>query len=462
MSSDQFLGNADIQTIDALYQQYKQDPDSLDISWKRFFEGFEFQNESYPVLPDGSRMNAVTSKEFKVISLINAYRTRGHLFTKTNPVRERRKYNPTLAIENFGLTAADLEETFHAGTDVGLGDAKLKDIIAHLENSYCQSIGVEFMYIREPERVEWLRSKIEAVNKPKYSKEEKKNIFEMTSKASLFEQYIHKKFVGQKRFSVEGCEAVVPAMDYVVKKGAEMGIEEFVIGMAHRGRLNVLTNILEKPQEEVFREFAGVEFEGDMDGDVKYHLGYSRDITVNGHNVHVTLCPNPSHLEAVNPVVEGLTRAKIDHYLHDEKKIVPILVHGDAAIAGQGIVYEVVQMALLDGYRTGGTIHIVTNNQVGFTTNYLDARSSTYCTDVAKTTLCPVFHVNADDVEAVITAMQWALEYREKYNMDVFIDLLGYRKYGHNEGDEPKFTQPSLYKHIASHLSLRELYLKQL
>ena len=462
MSVDQFIGNVDIQTIDALYHQYKEDPYSLDLSWRRFFEGFEFQNESYPVLPDGSRMNAVTSKEFKVISLINAYRTRGHLFTKTNPVRERRKYTPTLSIENFGLSAADLEETFHAGTDVGLGDAKLKDIIAHLENSYCQSIGVEFMYIRDPERVEWLRSKIEAVQKTKYSKEEKKKIFEMTSKASLFEQYIHKKFVGQKRFSVEGCEAVVPAMDYIVKKGAEMGVQEFVIGMAHRGRLNVLTNILEKPQEEVFREFEGVEFEGDMDGDVKYHLGYSRDITVNGNNVHVTLCPNPSHLEAVNPVVEGLTRAKIDHYLNDEKKIVPILVHGDAAIAGQGIVYEIVQMALLDGYRTGGTIHIVTNNQVGFTTNYLDGRSSTYCTDVAKTTLCPVFHVNADDVEAVITSMQWALEYREKYNMDVFVDLLGYRKYGHNEGDEPKFTQPTLYKQIASHLSLRELYLKQL
>lgn len=462
MSSEQYLGNADIQTIDALYNQYKQDPESLDISWRRFFEGFEFQNESYPVLPDGSRLNAVTSKEFKVINLINAYRTRGHLFTKTNPVRERRKYSPTLSIENFGLTAADLEETFHAGTDIGLGDTKLKDIIAHLENSYCQSIGSEFMYIRDPERVEWLRSKIEAVNKPKYSKEDKKKIFEMTSKASLFEQYIHKKFVGQKRFSVEGCEAVVPAMDYIVKKGAEMGVEEFVIGMAHRGRLNVLTNILEKPQEEIFREFEGVEFEGNMDGDVKYHLGYSRDITVNGHNVHVTLCPNPSHLEAVNPVVEGLTRAKIDHYLKDEKKIVPILVHGDAAIAGQGIVYEVIQMALLDGYRTGGTIHIVTNNQVGFTTNYLDARSSIYCTDVAKTTLCPIFHVNADDVEAVITTMQWALEYREKYNMDVFIDLLGYRKYGHNEGDEPKFTQPTLYKHIAAHPDLRALYYKQL
>ncbi len=462
MSSEQYLGNADIQTIDALYNQFKQDPESLDISWRRFFEGFEFQNESYPVLPDGSRLNAVTSKEFKVINLINAYRSRGHLFTKTNPVRERRKYSPTLAIENFGLTTADLEETFHAGTDIGLGDVKLKDIIAQLENSYCQSIGSEFMYIRDPERVEWLRSKIEAVHKPKYSKEEKKKIFEMTSKASLFEQYIHKKFVGQKRFSVEGCEAVVPAMDYIVKKGAEMGVEEFVIGMAHRGRLNVLTNILEKPQEEIFREFEGVEFEGNMDGDVKYHLGYSRDITVNGHNVHVTLCPNPSHLEAVNPVVEGLTRAKIDHYLKDEKKIVPILVHGDAAIAGQGIVYEVIQMALLDGYRTGGTIHIVTNNQVGFTTNYLDARSSIYCTDVAKTTLCPIFHVNADDVEAVITTMQWALEYREKYNMDVFIDLLGYRKYGHNEGDEPKFTQPTLYKHIAAHPDLRALYYKQL
>lgn len=456
------MGNADIQTIDALYNQFKQDPESLDISWRRFFEGFEFQNESYPVLPDGSRLNAVTSKEFKVINLINAYRSRGHLFTKTNPVRERRKYSPTLAIENFGLTTADLEETFHAGTDIGLGDAKLKDIITHLENSYCQSIGSEYMYIRDPERLEWLRSKIEAVHKPKYSKEEKKKIFEMTSKASLFEQYIHKKFVGQKRFSVEGCEAVVPAMDYIVKKGAEMGVEEFVIGMAHRGRLNVLTNILEKPQEEIFREFEGVEFEGNMDGDVKYHLGYSRDITVNGHNVHVTLCPNPSHLEAVNPVVEGLTRAKIDHYLKDEKKIVPILVHGDAAIAGQGIVYEVIQMALLDGYRTGGTIHIVTNNQVGFTTNYLDARSSIYCTDVAKTTLCPIFHVNADDVEAVITTMQWALEYREKYNMDVFIDLLGYRKYGHNEGDEPKFTQPTLYKHIAAHPDLRALYYKQL
>jgi 2-oxoglutarate dehydrogenase E1 component len=264
---------------------------------------------------------------------------------------------------------------------------------------------------------------------------------------------------------VEGCEAVVPAMDYIVRHGADLGVQELVIGMAHRGRLNVLTNIMGKPQEQVFAEFEGLEYDedGTFDGDVKYHYGYSNDIkTASGNEVHLTLCPNPSHLEAVNPVVEGLTRAKIDHYLNSEDKILPVLVHGDAAIAGQGIVYEIVQMALLKGYRTGGTIHIVTNNQVGFTTNYLDGRSSTYCTDVAKTTLCPVFHVNADDVEAVINTMKIALEYRMKFKMDVFVDLLGYRKYGHNEGDEPKFTQPSLYKMIASHPSLREIYLNQL
>jgi 2-oxoglutarate dehydrogenase E1 component len=321
------------------------------------------------------------------------------------------------------------------------------------------------MYIRDPERVQWIRERIEAREKSKFTTEEKKQFLEMVSEATLFEQYIQRKFVGQKRFSVEGCEVLIPAMDYMVRKGGDMGVKEFVIGMAHRGRLNVLTNIMGKPQEQVFAEFEGVEYEEDstFDGDVKYHYGYSNDVvTSNGNKVHLTLCPNPSHLEAVDPVITGLTRAKIDHYLGTEDSIVPVCIHGDAAVAGQGIVYEVVQMALLDGYRAGGTVHIVTNNQVGFTTNYLDARSSTYCTDVAKTTLSPVFHVNADDVEAVIETMKIALEYRMKFKMDVFIDLLGYRKYGHNEGDEPKFTQPSLYKLIASHPSLREIYLKQL
>ncbi len=468
MDNHSYVGNSDVSAIDALYQQYKQNPESVDISWKRFFEGFEFRMTEFDALPTGGSGTAVSgemAKEFKVINLINAYRQRGHLFTETNPVRERRKHTPTLDLEHFGLVDSDLDIVFQAGAEVGIGPAKLRDIIAHLKDCYCKHIGIEYMYVRDPQRVLWLRERIEQVNKPKFDTEEKKQFLEMASKASLFEQYVHRKFVGAKRFSVEGCEAVVPAMDYVVRHGGDMGVKEFVIGMAHRGRLNVLTNIMGKPQEQVFAEFEGLEYdeESNFDGDVKYHYGYSNDITtVNGNDVHLTLCPNPSHLEAVNPVVEGLSRAKIDHYLNSEDKIVPVLVHGDAAVAGQGIVYEVVQMALLDGYRTGGTIHIVTNNQVGFTTNYLDGRSSTYCTDVAKTTLCPVFHVNADDVEAVIETMKIALEYRMRFHMDVFVDLLGYRKYGHNEGDEPKFTQPTLYKLIASHPSLREIYLKQL
>jgi 2-oxoglutarate dehydrogenase E1 component len=462
-----YLGNADVNTMEDLYKKYQQDPQSVDASWRHFFDGFNFKNTSFDTLPGAadSTLGKNIRKEFQVVDLINAYRTRGHLFTETNPVRERRHHTPTLDLVHFGLSEADMEVVFQAGSEIGIGPAKLKDIIAHLKESYCRHIGVEYMYIRDPLRQRWIQERLEVVEKRKFSKEEKAQIFEMVNKATTFEQYIQKKFIGQKRFSVEGCEALVPAMDYIVREGADMGVKEFVIGMAHRGRLNVLTNIMGKPQRQVFTEFDGVQFDGDVDfdGDVKYHLGYSTDVkTVNGNEVHLTLCPNPSHLEAVNPVVEGLTRSKIDLYLKDESKIVPVLVHGDAAIAGQGIVYEVVQMAGLDGYRTGGTIHIVTNNQVGFTTNYLDGRTSTYCTDVAKTTLCPVFHVNADDVEAVITTMQIALEYRMRWNKDVFVDLLGYRKYGHNEGDEPKFTQPTLYKLIQSHPSLREIYLNQL
>jgi len=469
MDASSYLSGSDLNAIETLYRQYQQDPSSVDSSWQRFFEGFEFQRAEFAPMPSGDGLSGAMSseviKEFKVINLINGYRQRGHLFTETNPVRERRKHLPTLDLEHFGLTDADLDSIFQAGSEVGLGAAKLRDILAHLKACYCKHIGVEYTYVRTPERIQWIRERIEAVKKPAFSTEEKKQFLEMASKASLFEQYIHRKFVGAKRFSVEGCEAMVPAMDYMVRTGGDMGVKEFVIGMAHRGRLNVLTNIMGKPQEQVFAEFEGLEFDDEesFDGDVKYHYGYSNDVvTPAGNQVHLTLCPNPSHLEAVNPVVEGLTRAKIDNYLNSEDKIVPVLVHGDAAIAGQGIMYEIVQMALLDGYRTGGTIHIVTNNQVGFTTNYLDGRSSTYCTDVAKTTLCPVFHVNADDVEAVIETMKIALEYRMKFHMDVFIDLLGYRKYGHNEGDEPKFTQPTLYKLIASHPSLREIYMNQL
>ena len=284
------------------------------------------------------------------------------------------------------------------------------------------------------------------------------------SQAVVFEQFLHKKFVGQKRFSLEGGEALIPALDAIIELGANEGIEEFVVGMAHRGRLNVLANIFNKTYDAIFSEFEGKEYEDNLfDGDVKYHLGYSSDVvTDNGKQVKLTLSPNPSHLEAVDPVVQGIAKSKIDDYLHSADKIAPILIHGDASIAGQGIVYEVLQMAQLDAYHTGGTIHIVINNQIGFTTNYLDGRSSTYCTDVAKVTLCPVFHVNGDDVEAVVHTIKLALEYRNKFKKDVFVDLLCYRKYGHNEGDEPRFTQPILYKAIAKHKNPREIYLDRL
>lgn len=459
MDKHSYLSNADGAVIEDYYQRYINDPESVSEGWKKFFEGFEFARKNYDTdVPENF------NKEFKVLDLINGYRTRGHLFTKTNPVRARRTYRPTLDIENYGLEQADLETVFQAGNEVGIGPAKLKDIIDHLQQTYCDSIGVEYMYIRKPEEVAWIREKIELKNRPKFSEKEKKHILHKLNQAVVFEKFLHTKFVGQKRFSLEGNEALIPALDAVVEKGADIGIKEFIIGMAHRGRLNVLANIFNKTYEKIFSEFEGKEYEDNLfDGDVKYHLGYSCDVkTDNGHDVHMTLAPNPSHLETVGPVVEGITRSKLDTYLKDEKKIVPIIIHGDAAIAGQGVVYEVVQMAQLDGYRVGGTLHIVVNNQIGFTTNYIDGRSSTYCTDVAKVTLSPVLHVNGDDVEAVIQAIQFAIEYRQTFHKDVFIDILGYRKYGHNEGDEPKFTQPLLYKAIGKHKNPRDLYLDKL
>jgi 2-oxoglutarate dehydrogenase E1 component len=462
MDKVSYVGNADVNAIDHLYKMYQQDPESVDIGWKKFFEGFDFARTNYE---DGGEIPENFQKEFKVINLINGYRSRGHLFTKTNPVRERRKYSPTLSIENFGLEESDLNTVFQAGEQVGIGAATLRDIIHHLELTYCQSIGIEFAYMRDPERIDWFINKIEIANRPKFDKERKINIFKKLNQATNFEAFLGKKFVGQKRFSIEGGEALIPALDTLVHKGSDLGVEYFVMGMAHRGRLNTLTNIFAKRPRDIFSEFEGKEFDSIeyFDGDVKYHQGFTSHVTLaNGKNIGVTLAPNPSHLEAVNTVVEGISRAKVDHVLHDENKICPVLIHGDAAVAGQGIVYETIQMAHLDGYRTGGTIHIVVNNQVGFTTNYLDGRSSTYCTDVAKTTLCPVFHVNGDDIEAVVTTIEIAIEYRQQFNRDIFIDLLCYRKYGHNEGDEPKFTQPSLYNLIAKHPNPKDIYFDQL
>lgn len=462
MEKISYIANAEPNAIENLYLTYKNNPSSVDLSWQKFFEGFEFAQTNYDTsaeIPDEVR------KEFSVINLINAYRQRGHLFTKTNPVRERRKYTPTLDIENFGLESADLGKTFQAGSEVGLGAVTLQTIIDHLQATYCQSIGIEHVYMRHPNRIAWLRQRIELSQRPKLDAPRKLSIFKKLTEAVTFEAFLAKKFVGQKRFSIEGGEALIPALDALVYKGAELGIAYFVMGMAHRGRLNTLANIFNKKPRDIFSEFEGKEFDFDatFDGDVKYHQGFTSHITLdNGTQVGLTLSPNPSHLEAVNTVVEGIARAKIDHVLQDERKICPVLIHGDAAIAGQGIVYETIQMSQLDGYRVGGTLHIVVNNQVGFTTNYMDGRSSTYCTDVAKTTLSPVFHVNGDDVEAVVQSIEIAIAYRQEFHRDVFIDLLCYRKYGHNEGDEPKFTQPKLYEAILKHPNPKKIYQEQL
>ena len=465
-----YLSNADSAYVDGLYQSYKQDPQSVDFGWQKFFEGFDFgQNAGGTTSSVGEATPEHVLKEINVLNMINGYRDRGHLFTHTNPVRERRKYYPGKELETFGLAEADMNTVFNAGVEVGLGPATLKDIRQLVEDTYCRSIGAEFKYIRNPEKIKWLQDRMEADrNMPKFSLDTKKRILNKLNDAVAFENFLGTKFLGQKRFSLEGAESLIPALDSVIEKGADIGIQEFVIGMAHRGRLNVLTNIMGKSYKSVFSEFEGKTYADDPEvnfgGDVKYHLGFSSEVKTNdGKSVHLSLAPNPSHLETVDPIVEGMVRSKIDFkYDGDSSKIAPIIIHGDAAIAGQGVVYEVTQMSKLDGYKTGGTVHIVINNQIGFTTNYKDARSGTYCTDVAKITSSPVFHVNGDDAEAVVYAINLAVEYRQKYKTDVFIDLLCYRRFGHNEADEPKFTQPLLYKIIEKHPNPKEVYAKKL
>ena len=462
MDKYSFLNAAHTAHFAELYDQYLINPDSVEPSWRAFFQGFDFgmEQQADVEIPED------VLKEFRVVKLIDAYRGSGHLFTKTNPVRRRRQYSPTLDIKNFGLDQDDLTTVFSAGDIIGIGAATLADIIIHLERIYCESIGMEYMYIRHPERVNWIQKWINKNgNHPKFNNDQKKQILKKLNEAVTFEQFLHTKYVGQKRFSLEGGESLIPALDALIETAALDGVEQFVVGMAHRGRLNTLTNIFGKSATDIFSEFDGKDYEEEVfDGDVKYHLGWtSNRMTDSGLWVNLNIAPNPSHLEAVNAVVEGIARAKQDRtYADQPNKVMPILIHGDAAIAAQGIVYEVVQMAQLDGYKTGGTIHIVVNNQIGFTTNYLDGRSSTYCTDVGKATLSPVLHINADDVEAVVHAMHFAVAYRNRFKRDVFIDLLGYRKYGHNEGDEPRFTQPKLYKAISNHKNPRDLYAEKL
>lgn len=472
-----FLNTIHAQLIDDLYEQYRKYPDALEPSWKAFFQGFDFALENYGdegyisengqpsvVVQQVSNSNIPDEirKEFLVMNLIEAYRSRGHLFTKTNPVRDRRTYSPTLSIENFGLSTADLNTKFNCAIEIGLKEATtLQNIINRLETIYCNSIGVEYMHIDNVEEKKFIRDFLQQnENKPQLSSQQKIEILRKLNQAVVFENYLNTKFVGQKRFSLEGNESLIPALDQLIIKSAKLGVQEVVLGMAHRGRLNVLTNIFGKSYKQIFSEFEGKEFEEDVfSGDVKYHLGVTNHIkTSDNKDIIINLVPNPSHLETVASLAEGITRAKIDNIYKDSKKVLPIVIHGDGAIAGQGIVYEVAQMMTLDGYKTGGTIHIVVNNQVSFTTNYLDARSAIYSTDIAKVTSSPVMHINADDAEAVVHSLHLAAEFRARFGKDVYIDLLGYRKYGHNEGDEPKFTQPKLYKAISKHQNPKEIY----
>ncbi|MCH2298851.1 MAG: thiamine pyrophosphate-dependent enzyme, partial [SAR324 cluster bacterium] len=434
-----FLSNGDPAAIEGLYEQYCKNPESIDSEWRNFFQGFEFSRTEFEdndrnssnLFPDDSKAEN-SKKEIAVSNLIDAYRQRGHLFAKTNPVRARRKHEMPIILEDFGLGESEMDTIFQSGHRIGIGPSSLRDILAFLEKTYCSSVGVEYKFVRNPEVLQWLEEKMEGCsNAPDYSVEEQLEHLKNINEAVGFESFLHTKFVGQKRFSLEGSEAIIPALDTLVEKGAMLGVEEFIIGMAHRGRLNVLANILGKPYEDIFMEFEGKMVGSDgFDGDVKYHMGHSSDRLVrNGNTVHLSLTPNPSHLEAVNPVVAGISRGKIDRRYHgDVDKLVPILIHGDASIAGQGIVYEVLQMSQLPGYHIGGTVHVVLNNQVGFTADYFEGRSSTYCTDVAKTTLSPVYHVNGDDLDAVAYVTELALEFRQKFHREVIVEILSYRR----------------------------------
>jgi 2-oxoglutarate dehydrogenase E1 component len=466
MDKYSYISNADVGYLDQLYQNYKKDPSSVDATWQKFFEGYDFSAQRYGENGHGSE-DPKTIKETQVRNLMFAYRSFGHLVSKTNPVRERRNHHVQFDHKSVGLTDADLDTEFDVASEIGMPKTTLRKIIDKLKVVYLGPIGFEYNFIRNDEIRQWFFQKCEQeYYNYNPSGEEKKRILGKLNEAVVFENFLHTKFLGQKRFSLEGGENTIPALHTIINKAAELDVKEVVIGMAHRGRLNVLSNILGKTYEQIFTEFEG-NINPDLtmgDGDVKYHLGYASHITSpSGKKIYVKLTPNPSHLEAVDPLVIGYTRGQIDdEYKGELPKAMAILIHGDAAVAGQGIVYEVVQMSGLPGYTTGGTIHFVINNQVGFTTDYDDARTSIYCTDIAKIVDAPVLHVNGDDAEAVNFAANLAVEYRQKFGQDIFIDLLCYRRHGHNESDEPKFTQPKLYNLIAKHPNPREVFVKKL
>ena len=468
MKDFQYITNSHPGYIEELYNDFVKDHNSVDADMRKFFEGFDFAVSNAAGGGNVTAVNGIAvssgqlNKEFAVYQLIQAYRRKGHLITKTNPIRERKDRHAKLELSGFGLTDADLHTTFAVGKFVGMENASLQNIITHLQKCYTSHIGVQVGYINDQVKLDWLTNAIEQTMLKPVPLQQKKRILQKLNEGVMFEKFLHTKYIGQKRFSLEGGETAIAALDAIINTAANNNVEEVVIGMAHRGRLNVLANIMGKTYQQIFSEFegSGVPDTTMGSGDVKYHLGFGSDVeTADGKKVHLKLSPNPSHLEAVDPLVIGFARSKADIlYNSDYDKILPVLIHGDASIAGQGIVYEVLQMSGLKGYYTGGTIHFVINNQIGFTTDFDDARSSDYCTSVAAMVHAPVFHVNGDDAEAVVKACEIATMYRQEFNSDIFIDMVCYRKHGHNEGDEPKFTQPQLYALIDKHHNPREVY----
>lgn len=456
--------------IEQLYQEFSRSPESIDPDLRKFFEGFDFAVTQLEGKPSTAATTAGTDldwkKELGVYRLILGYRNKGHLIAKTNPIRVRKDRGANLDLSFFGLSDADLDSTFYAGNLIGLGTVTLRAIQEHLQKCYASHVGIEFKYISNQEKINFLTHEMEEKFTNPLPFEKKKRILEKLNQGVIFEKFLHTKYIGQKRFSLEGGETTIAALDAMINSAASLGVKEVVIGMAHRGRLNVLANIMGKTYEHIFSEFEGKSTPDQTmgSGDVKYHLGYGSEVdTPEGNKMALKLMPNPSHLEAVDPVVLGFSRAKADlMYNSQYDAILPVLIHGDASIAGQGIVYEILQMSGLDGYLTGGTIHFVINNQIGFTTNFEDARTADYCTSLAAMVQAPVMHVNGDDPEAVVKCMEIAIRYRQQFNSDVFIDMVCYRRHGHNEGDDPKFTQPKLYSIIDKHPNPRENYIAQL
>ncbi|GAA4732892.1 2-oxoglutarate dehydrogenase E1 component [Flavisolibacter ginsenosidimutans] len=476
MKDFSYITSAHPSYIESLYHDFVKNPESVDPEFRRFFEGFDFAvsqgtnghatTEAAPTVQGITVDAGQLTKEFAVYSLIQAYRAKGHLVADTNPIRKRKDRGANLDLKYFGLSDADLPSKFEAGKFIGFANASLQQILVKLQKIYTGHVGIEYDYILRQERVDWLQKEIEGGFDKIPLLENRKRILQKLNQGVIFEKFLHTKYVGQKRFSLEGGETTIAALDAIINTGADLGVQEVVIGMAHRGRLNVLANTLGKTYEQIFSEFEGTAIPDQTmgSGDVKYHLGFASEVeTPSGKKVHLKLAPNPSHLEAVNPVVLGYSRAKADClYSSEFDSVLPILIHGDASLAGQGIVYEIIQMSDLHGYYTGGTIHFVINNQIGFTTDFDDARSSYYSTSVAATIQAPVLHVNGDDPEAVVKCVEIATRYRQEFNADIFVDMVCYRRHGHNEGDDPKFTQPQLYSMIDKHANPRETYVSYL